>query len=136
MEQNYFTHTVTIRFFDIDAYNHVNNSVYFTYMEETRTKLLFDFYLKFKQAGVSFVVAEARCKYIKPIKLEDQIEVKLSVAGIRNTSFEMLFDFVGPAGTIHAKGYTKMACVDANEGKLIRLPQEVLDCCLKYCVDE
>ena len=73
MTQHPHTHEISVRFFDLDANNHVNNSVYFTYMEEARTKLLMEQYLHCRQHGVHFVVAEASCKYKRPIGLNDRV---------------------------------------------------------------
>ena len=52
------TYDITVRYFDIDANNHVNNSVYFTYMEEARTHLLLEQFLKWDKEGL----------YLSPLK--------------------------------------------------------------------
>jgi len=66
MEKAIHSYDINIRFFDLDANNHVNNSVYFTYMEEARTKLLLEQFLKLQEEGIYFVVNEANCKYKRP----------------------------------------------------------------------
>jgi len=100
-------------------------------MEEARTKLLFDLYIKHKNEGVNFVVVEASCKYMKPIKLTDSIEIKLHIQSVNNTSFEIIFEFMDNENVRYARGYTKMACINANTEKIIRLPKDIADFCNK-----
>ena len=47
---------VPIRFFDVDMNHHVNNSVYFTYMENVRTEVFMQEFLTYQQKGIQFVV--------------------------------------------------------------------------------
>ena len=47
MDKKDFTYNIPVRYFDLDTNNHVNNSVYFTYMEEARTKLMLKEFLVF-----------------------------------------------------------------------------------------
>ena len=127
MAKNKFTYDVTIRYFDLDTNNHVNNSVYFTYMEEARTKLLLKQFLKCKENGISFVVAEAKCKFKKPIRMQDRVSIKISIQNIKGISFEIHYVFVDPLGQSFAEGNTRMACVDEKTQKLIRLPKEIVN---------
>jgi acyl-CoA thioester hydrolase len=66
---------IETRFADFDMMGHVNNSVYFTYMEIARVK-----YWKhainwdWKKTGV--VIGQAALKYIVPIFPEDQIDLE------------------------------------------------------------
>ncbi len=127
MTKSKFIYDITVRFFDLDANNHVNNSVYFTYMEEARTKLLLEQYLTCKENGVHFVVAEANCKYKKQIGLQDKISIHLTVQNITGVSFEIYYDFVDSSGQLFAEGNTVMACVNEKSKKLVRLPQDIID---------
>lgn len=76
------------RFTDFDMMGHVNNAVYFTYMEIARTK-----YWKqaigwdWKTTGV--VIAKASLDYITPIFIEDKINMYVRTSRIGNTSFDL-----------------------------------------------
>lgn len=128
------TYEVTVRLFDLDINNHVNNSVYFTYMEEARTKLLLDQYLNCKQNGINFIVVEATCKYIIPIMgLLEKVEVKVEVKNVKAVSFDLHYTFLSQTGDVYAKGKTKMACVNSTSHKPVRLPQEISDFLSTIC---
>ena len=120
-------HDITIRYFDLDTNNHVNNSVYFTYMEEARTHILLEQFLKWQEDGIYFVVTDAKCKYKKPITLLDKISIEFSSDNIKGASFEINYAFVDPSGQLYAQGNTRLACVDKKTQRLVRLPKDLID---------
>ncbi len=122
---NKFSQKIEVRFFDIDVNNHVNNSVYFTYMENARAGLLLEDYLKWKEQSVNFVVAEACCKYRRPIQFTDEVEVELIFDFSKNVSFEIKYLFKNPDDVIYAEGHTIMACVDLESNRPVRIPKEL-----------
>lgn len=121
------TFDISVRFFDLDINNHVNNSVYFTYMEEARMQLLMTEFFKCKEKGVDIIVAEASCKYRKPIGLQDNIAIKMEVANLKGASFDFIYTFLNKSGEVFAEGKTRMACVDSITHKLVRLPEDILE---------
>ncbi len=134
MENFKQSYDITIRYFDIDANNHVNNSVYFTYMEEARTHLLLEPFLKCNEEGMYFVVTDATCKYKKPITLLDKLSIKISIENIQGASFEIKYAFVNPSGQLFAEGKTRLACVENTTQRLVRLPEKVKDYLLKLSI--
>ena len=127
MDKNDFTYNIPVRYFDLDTNNHVNNSVYFTYMEEARTKLMLKEFLGFLENGIGFVVAEAKCKYKKPIRIQDRVSIKVSVENIKGISFDIKYLFIDLSGKLYAEGSTRLACIDIKTQKLIRLPKEMIN---------
>ena len=125
--KNKFTHHQPVRLFDIDVNNHVNNSVYFIYMEEARTKLLFDQYMQCKENGINFIVVEATCKYKIPIRIKDEVIIEIDIKNIRGASFEILYTFKNPEGSIYAVGKTQMACFDDNAKRPVRIPKGIIE---------
>jgi len=79
---------IETRFADFDMMGHVNNAIYFTYMEIARTK-----YWKqaiswdWEQTGV--VIAQASLDYITPIYLKDKISIYVRTSRIGGTSFDL-----------------------------------------------
>jgi len=79
---------IETRFADFDMMGHVNNAVYFTYMEIARTK-----YWKqainwdWEQTGV--VIASASLDYIRPVYLKDKISIYVRTSRIGGTSFDL-----------------------------------------------
>ena len=119
---------IDIRFADIDAYHHVNNAVYLSYMEHTRVKLMLRKFSAHAQTDIQFVVSEATCKYIKPIRLDDQLEVvaRFRLKGRLRLNIE--FRFVTPDDSVlYAIGNTMMACIDKSTGRPRPIPEELIE---------
>ena len=118
---------IEVRFFDIDMNNHVNNSVYFTYMENARTELLMEDFLAYKEHGILFVVAEASCKYKKPIRLNDNVIAELHFDFSGALHFNVVYYFRNEHGLMYAEGITKLAMIDEKTNRPIRIPQALIN---------
>jgi acyl-CoA thioester hydrolase len=91
-----FAHRLDARFRDCDAMGHVNNAVYFTYMEQARFKhwrALWRFGEdRFPDPGI--ILARAECDYRSPARAGEQLEVRLAIAAIGRTSFTYDYEIV------------------------------------------
>ena len=89
-----FAHRLTVRFRDCDLMGHVNNSVYFTYLEQAR--LDWWRHLGGDQAfpGVTTVVARAECNYRLPAFLDEELEIRMRVDAVGRSSFTVSYDIV------------------------------------------
>jgi acyl-CoA thioester hydrolase len=98
-----------IRWDDIDAFGHVNNAKYLTYIQEAR----------FLWAPiVEMVVARAEVDYIAPIYEGGRFyDINLWVEAIGNSSFTMGYEVVGDNGVIHAKVKTVQVAVSMETKK-------------------
>src|SRR5438093_7319986 len=80
------------RFRDIDAMNHVNNAVYFTYMEQART----EYYLKLSNRKalqeLEFILANASCDFRSPIAFGETVLVRVWPTRIGNSSFTLHYE--------------------------------------------
>ena len=114
---------IEIRFRDIDMNHHVNNAVYFTYMENARSTVLLEEMIKYHSEDLQFIVSEAYCKYKRPIKLSDQIVCEVSFHPLRPTSCDIKYLFKNvQSGILFAEGSTRMVLFNANTGRPIPLP--------------
>ena len=98
-----------IRWDDIDAFGHVNNAKYLTYIQEAR----------FLWAPIAeMVVARAEVDYIAPIYEGGRFyDVNLWVEAIGNSSFTMGYEVVGDNGVVHAKVKTVQVAVSMETKK-------------------
>lgn len=80
------TDLIPVRARDIDIFNHVNNSVYLTYMEEARWKWFLEqgFREKLKDG---MAIVEARLAFKRPIVFPNNILIKTYLAEVGKTSF-------------------------------------------------
>jgi acyl-CoA thioester hydrolase len=77
---------ITVRFRDCDALGHVNNAVFFTYLEEAR----FHWFRTVFASGFGehpIILAEARCSFRSPAKHAEILEVGIRVERIGRSSF-------------------------------------------------
>ena len=58
-----FTIRIPVRFRDVDVLGHVNNAVYFTYMEQVRTEYWLHTFGLTKLEQLAFIVAHAECDF-------------------------------------------------------------------------
>jgi acyl-CoA thioester hydrolase len=82
-----FTIRFPVRFRDVDVLGHVNNAVYFTYMETARTEFWIHVFGTASLHELSFIVARAECDFKAPAHFGDEIEVSVWTSSIGNSSF-------------------------------------------------
>jgi acyl-CoA thioester hydrolase len=77
-----------VRWRDLDALNHVNNAVYFTYLEQARVHYLRELgVVPETPSGIGFILAEAHCRFKSPLTLGERVTVYIRVSELRNSSF-------------------------------------------------
>lgn len=84
---------IQVRFVDIDMLGHVNNAVYFSYLEMTRVHYLNKWLGEnwdYTQDG--FLLARNEMDYLKPIFLYDKPKIKMFVDHIGNRSFTLGYE--------------------------------------------
>lgn len=116
---------IETRFSDFDMMGHVNNATYFTYMEVARAK-----YWKtainwdWKKTGV--VIAKASLDYIKPIFIEDKINMYVKTSRIGKTSFDLeylLVKTINGKEVICSKGTTVCVAFDYQTKQASAIPE-------------
>ena len=101
-----YTNKQFVRWDDIDAFGHVNNAKYLTYIQEARFQ--WSFY-EIQNEGekptlVEMVVARNEIDYLVPIYDGGLFyDVNLWVESIGNSSFVMGYEVVGDNAVVHAK---------------------------------
>lgn len=120
---NYKTN-IHLRFIDFDMMGHVNNSVYFTYLEIARTKYWEEIiHWDWKKTGI--VIAHAEVDYVLPILMGDKIVIHVKTTRIGSTSFDLDYQIVkiqGSTEIICSKGKTVCIAVDYASGKPTAIP--------------
>ncbi len=121
-----FTIRFPVRFRDIDALGHVNNAVYFTYMESART----EYWMKVFGIGdlreVTFIVAHAECDYKIAARFGDDLEVSIWTSSIGNTSFVWDYEIHNSVSRqLIASGKTIQVYYDYSKGKALPVPEQV-----------
>lgn len=107
--------TIAVRFRDVDLMGHVNNAVYFTYLEQARLDYFRD--LQAASPGVErppgMIVASARCDYRAPVLLDDRVDVWIRTSETGRSSFKLHYEVWSRAqGKLVAAGETMQVVYD------------------------
>jgi acyl-CoA thioester hydrolase len=119
-----------IRWGDMDMMGHVNNTIYFRYLETARIAWLEQIEGAPDPVGIGPVIINAHCTFLKQLKYPGEIEVSTWVGPPGRSSFEMTHEIrlVGPEGqpgAVHAEGGSKIVWVDLQAEKSVPLPDAV-----------
>lgn len=129
MSSKKLVHTMRmpIRWGDMDAMGHVNNTNYFRYIESARIAWLEQVEGLPQARGEGPVIVSASMNFLKQLTYPGEIEVRTFVAPPGRSSVEVsheirLVNAQGEAGELHAEGVAKVVWVDFSVGKSAPLP--------------
>jgi acyl-CoA thioester hydrolase len=119
-----------IRWGDMDVLGHVNNTVYFRYMETGRIAFLEEAVGEFNMQGEGPVIVTAYCSFIKQLKYPGEIEIRTFAGAPGRSSFEVTHEIRlvgedGEAGPVHAEGGGKVVWIDFKKEKSVPLPEHL-----------
>ncbi len=115
-----------VRWGDMDALGHVNNTVYFRYMEQTRIEWLY----ALAREGVGYlsgtgpVIVNASCTFMVPIVYPGDVEVRMYLAEPGRSSIGSHYE-LDCAGKRMAEGDAKIVWIDLASGRSVPLPDQV-----------
>lgn len=130
-----YTNQQFVRWDDIDAFGHVNNAKYLTYIQEARFQWSWYQYASKneKPALVEMVVAKAEVDYLVPIYEGGRFyDVTLWVEQIGNSSFTLGYEVLGDNGVVHAKVKTVQVAVSMETKKSRPLTEPERDFLKQY----
>jgi acyl-CoA thioester hydrolase len=121
------TMRMAIRWGDMDAMGHVNNTNYFRYIESARIAWLEQVGGLPDPRGEGPVIVNASMSFLKQLTYPGEIEVRTFVAPPGRSSVEVsheirLLGADGEPGELHAQGMAKVVWVDFKAGKSAPLP--------------
>ena len=119
---------IKVRFCDLDAMGHVNNTAYLSYLEEARLAY-YNQVLNIDTNKLEFnaVVARIEIDYLEQIRLGDNVEVYTRTGKIGNKSsdVEHLIVIVDNQNRkIAARAMTKLVSFDYKNNKTIPVPEK------------
>ena len=119
------TLVMPIRWGDMDALGHVNNTVYFRYMEQARVEWLAaqqPHGEPFGRDGI--VIINASCTFLEPLVYPGDLEVKMFLGDPGRTSVGSYYD-ICKAGRRYAEGAAKIVWIDMASGRPQPLPERI-----------
>ncbi|MBS0335409.1 MAG: acyl-CoA thioesterase [Proteobacteria bacterium] len=123
-----YTELIPIRWGDMDAMQHVNNTVYFRYMEQARISWIDAMREALDAAGAGTVVASTGCNFRKPLTYPGTVEIKVFSGRVGGSSVTTLYELrMQGEDTVYADGEAVVVWVNMATGKAVRVPQAVRD---------
>jgi len=99
---------IEVRFRDMDSMGHVNNAVYFTYLEMARVAFYRHFMGATQIQDLEMIAAKATCEFRSPATWNDRLLARIWVSRVGTSSFD--FDY---------------EITDENSGRLIATAQTI-----------
>ena len=116
-----------IRWGDMDAMGHVNNTVYFRFMEQARIGW-FDALVPEQEAWTStgIVIANASCNFKRPLTYPGTVEVKVYIGTPGGSSVPTFYDLVlSEDQAVYADGEATVVFIDMKTQKPARIPAAI-----------
>lgn len=119
-----FTVPVRVVFRDVDSLGHVNNAVYFTYLETVRIRHLMKLTGRRSLWEFGIILARATCNYRSPASFDETLTVSLWPTAIGRSSWTYQYEVREKrTGRLVADAETVQVAYDYRRGASIPLPQ-------------
>lgn len=123
-----FEMSMPIRWGDMDAFGHVNNTVYFRYMEQVRISWFESLgILGGPEQGQGPVIVNASMEFLRQLHYPGDIVGTMSVGTPGRSSFDTGFELrrADDPGTVYARGAARCVWIDYAAGRSVPLPERL-----------
>lgn len=121
-----FVASLGVRWRDLDAFNHVNNSNFLTYLEEARLQWLQHVRDWFSEDAMP-VLAASELQYRRPIPWPASLHIELRCSRVGTSSMTISHRIVdaGDASRLYCDGHVVMVWMNPVSGKAMPLPTTI-----------
>lgn len=122
---------IDVRWRDLDAFNHVNNANFLTYLEEARLAWMASLAGPWMDTTCAPLLASVQIDYRRPIEWPARLAVLLCVERVGRSSLRLSHRIVAandPA-CVFADGHTTMVWVARDGSGAVPLPESVRHAC-------
>jgi len=118
---------IPIRWGDMDAMGHVNNTVYFLYLETIRIDFFSSINCVPDPKGQGPVIVNAFCNFYKQLEYPGNVLAKMYVSDPARTTFESwcTLERADQPGLVYASGGATTIWVDFPQQKAVPLPDHI-----------
>ena len=122
---------IPVRWGDLDAMGHVNNTTYFRYFESLRIEWLMTLQAEPNPEGIGPVMANGFCNYLRQIEFPGEIVARHYVAEPGSKSLDTYFtlSMADAPEVISANGGATLVWLDFPNKKTVALPDHVRAAC-------
>lgn len=124
--------TIALRWRDLDAFNHVNNSTFLTFTEELRLHWMAGIDGAMGGDSIMPVMAACQFNYRRQLGWPGTIVAELYCERIGNTSLTVAHRIVDAAdrSVVYGDGTTVMVWTERSSGKAVPLPEAIRAACV------
>lgn len=123
-----FRHPMRVRYSECDPQGVVFNANYLMYFDQAITELWREAFGSYQRAvaehGVDLVVAEARIRYLAPLRFDEEFELTAAVSTLGTTSMTTALR-AERDGSVAAEGELRHVFVDPRNGGKAPMPDAV-----------
>jgi acyl-CoA thioester hydrolase len=117
---------IPIRWGDMDAYGHVNNTVYFRFAEQARCEWLESQGYKVAPQGIAPVIINAACTFLRPMSYPGTVALRMFAGSPGRSSLETYYEMrLAGDETLYCEGSAKVVWMDAATGKSAPVPDPI-----------
>ncbi len=121
-----YCHPLQVRFRDCDPMGHVNNAVYFTYLEQARFAYWREVVRIPHDAKRSFIIARGECDYESAAVAGEWLDVWIRTASIGRSSFVLEYDIVTSRDhRLVARARTVQVMYDYTSARPLPVPDDL-----------
>jgi len=122
---------MTVRWGDLDAFNHVNNATFLVYAQEARLAWLAGVDGPWFDETMMPVVAAAQVNFRRQLAWPGRIAVELATKRLGTSSVTIAHRIVADddAGCVYADGEVVMVWIDPASGRSVPLPPAIRAAC-------
>nr|WP_221281927.1 thioesterase family protein [Chiayiivirga flava] len=126
-----FRAPLSVRWRDHDAFDHVNNAQYLSYVEEARLRWLASLDGEWMSDAAAPVLAASQLNYRRPITWPAEIAVELFAERVGGSSLTLSHRIVSAAdaAVLYCDGMTTLVWIDRASGRGSALPAVVRRAC-------
>lgn len=125
LEDYPFKMDCTVRWGDMDANGHVNNTVYYRYFENARVQIFSELIQEREETEIGPVLAYMNCHFVKPINFPDQVIVGTKVKSMGRTSIVLEHVIQSGKMGIAAHGESVIVIYDFASKRKITVPYKL-----------
>ncbi len=122
--------TLTVLWGHMDAFQHVNNVVYFRYLESARIEYfrVTGLMKHMERSGVGPILAATSCRYIRPLTFPDTVKIGCRTKWIDNSEMEQEYGVYSvKQGKIVAVGTALIVAYDYREQRRAQFSEDFIE---------
>ena len=126
-----YTARIPVRWGDMDAYGHVNNTVYFRFFEQARCEWIEHMGFRVSpEEATGPVIINASCTFLAPVNYPATVIINMYAGDPGRSSVMTWYElFIEGEERLYAEGAAKTVWMDMRSGKSAPLPDKVRALC-------